>query len=71
MLGVDEATVEIISTTQGDFCQNVLARDRSSKLEWEIINVYGPVKDELKLSFLEELSDKIRSTLPARGGPTL
>jgi hypothetical protein len=40
------------------FFSNIRIRNKSDNLYWEVINVYGPVKHELKGQFLSELYKK-------------
>jgi hypothetical protein len=40
----------------------VKIRDRGGDFCWEIINIYGPVKIELKGLFLQKLYRKIKNT---------
>jgi hypothetical protein len=44
------------------FSQSVKIRDRGGDFCWEIINIYGPVKIELKGLFLQKLYRKIKNT---------
>jgi hypothetical protein len=46
---------------EGSHVSWVKIRNRVDDFCWEVINVYGPVRNEFKASFLEELYQKIQS----------
>jgi hypothetical protein len=47
---------------EGRFFSSVKIKDRGGNFCWEIINVYGSLKTELKGMFLQELYRKIKNT---------
>jgi hypothetical protein len=57
---------------EGRFFSSVKIKDRGGNFCWEIINVYGSLKTELKGMFLQELYRKIKNTdVPVIVGVTL
>jgi hypothetical protein len=52
---------------EGEHFSWVKIKNRVDDFYWEVINVYGPMKKELKLSFLQELYHKIQG----RQGPLM
>jgi hypothetical protein len=47
---------------EGEHFSSVKIKNRVSDFCWEVINVYGPMKKELKSSFLQELYQKIQGS---------
>lgn len=62
LTGVKNGDIELISTNKGAFFSSIKAKSRKDDLIWEVVNVYGPVQDEKKQEFLEELLNKINNT---------
>jgi hypothetical protein len=44
---------------KGEFFSSMSISSKQDNLNWEIINVYGPVQSEKKTGFLDELSQKV------------
>lgn len=62
LTGVKNGDTEVLGFDKGVFFSSIRAMSRQNKLEWEVINVYGPVQTERKHAFLEELVGKINNT---------
>lgn len=61
LTGVKNGDIEMISGDKGVFFSSIKAKSRQDNLEWEVINVYGPVQNERKVEFIEELTTKINN----------
>lgn len=61
LTGIKNGDLEIIDTDKGAFFSSIKAKSRKDNLVWEVINVYGPIQNERKQEFLEELSNKINN----------
>lgn len=61
LTGVKEGDIEVISHDEESFFSSIQA-NRKDDVVWEVINVYGPVQNERKQNFLEELANKINNT---------
>lgn len=59
LTGINNNDIEVVNTDRGVFFSSMIAKSRKDNLVWEVINVYGPVQNERKQEFLEELSNKI------------
>jgi hypothetical protein len=64
--------VEVVEEEHGEFFQSLHIRNVEDGIAWVLINVYGPVQDDRKAFFLQELLDKIkRPQSPLLVGETL
>ncbi|PNT68276.1 hypothetical protein BRADI_3g38171v3, partial [Brachypodium distachyon] len=50
---------DCIGASQVEFFLSMVVRNKISKLQWEVMNVYGPVLHERKAEFLAEISDHV------------
>jgi hypothetical protein len=57
-----QGDLDVEDMDEGIFFSSVKIRNRSDNFYWEVINVYGPVKHELKDQFLHELYKKIQDS---------
>lgn len=55
LTGVKQDEMEAIDTYRGKFFSSIRVENTKEWFIWEIINVYGPVQDERKVEFLQEL----------------
>jgi len=62
LVGASKDLVEIEEEEHGAFYQSIQLRNTKDGTVWTLINVYGPVQDEKKTDFLQELLDKIKRT---------
>jgi endonuclease/exonuclease/phosphatase (EEP) superfamily protein YafD len=44
---------------EGEFFSSILIENRSDNMQWEVMNVYGPVQHERKADFLLELNQRL------------
>jgi hypothetical protein len=61
LIGIRQGDLDVVEMDEGKFFSSVKIRNNEDAFCWEIINVYGPVKQELKGHFLQELYRKIKS----------
>jgi hypothetical protein len=54
--GIRNDRFEVENFENGDFMIIANVFDKSLKKHWTLVNVYGPAQDEMKTSFLAELS---------------
>lgn len=59
LTGVKNGDTDVLGFDKGSF-SSIKARDRKDNVIWEVINVYGPVQNEKKQEFMEELLQKVR-----------
>ncbi|PNT71804.1 hypothetical protein BRADI_2g35721v3 [Brachypodium distachyon] len=59
LIAVREDLFEFISSSQGDFFASMVIRNKLSRLQWEVLNVYGPVHYDRKAAFLAEIIDYV------------
>ena len=62
MIGASKDLVEVEEEDHGVFYQSLHLRNSEDDVAWMLINVYGPVQDDRKPEFLQELLDKIKNT---------
>ena len=60
-MGAPHAAATICNEDKGEFFQSPTIRNVDDDFEWELINVYGPMQDDKKREFLQELVCKIHS----------
>ena len=58
LIGASKDCVEVEGEEQGTFFQSLQLRNSEDAELWTLINVYGPVQDERKIPFLQEVLDK-------------
>ena len=61
LMGAPHAAATICNEDKGEFFQSLTIRNVDDDFEWELINVYGPMQDDKKREFLQELVCKIHS----------
>ena len=54
--------VEVVEEEHGESFQSLHLRNVEDGTAWVLINVYGPVQDDRKVIFLQELLDRIKRT---------
>ncbi|WVZ79230.1 hypothetical protein U9M48_026834 [Paspalum notatum var. saurae] len=59
MVGVNQDKLTVKEVRQGTRYQCVTVEDVNSAVKWNLLNVYGPVRDEEKQGFLEEIKGAI------------
>ncbi|XP_020191088.1 uncharacterized protein [Aegilops tauschii subsp. strangulata] len=59
LLGVKDATFEVVSMDRGQFFVSMELYERALNFKWEVIIVYGPANHSRSASFLEELHRKV------------
>lgn len=64
-MGAPKSIAVTCREDSGEFFQSLSLKNVEDNFEWELINIYGPVQDDRKLLYLQELLGKIQtSTLP-------
>jgi hypothetical protein len=58
-LGVKQGDLDVVEMDEGLFFSNVIVVNKQDNFSWEIINVYGLVRNEKKGIFLQELYQKL------------
>lgn len=59
LVGVKQGDLDVIEMDSGEFFSSIKIENRGDKLQWEVINMYGPVQLKTKAAFLQELSQNI------------
>ena len=62
LVGASKDIVEVVEEEHGEFFQSLHIRNVEDGIAWVLINFYGPVQDDRKAFFLQELLDKIKRT---------
>jgi hypothetical protein len=66
---VRQGELNFVEMDKGKFFSSVKIKNSGDNFCWEVINVYGPVKHELKSQFCQELYEKIKKIdIPFFGG---
>jgi hypothetical protein len=60
LLRVRQGDLDAVEMDEGFFSSNMTVENKKVKFYWEIVNVYGPVRNERKCEFLKELYQKNR-----------
>lgn len=60
-MGTSKDFADIQCEEVGTFCQSLQLKNIEGGFEWTLFNIYGPVQDEKKRDFLQELEDKVKS----------
>ncbi|KAG8099146.1 hypothetical protein GUJ93_ZPchr0013g34415 [Zizania palustris] len=63
LLGANQDLVEIKYVDQGEFYTSVVMEMELGKAIWELINVYGPVQEELTQFFFNLVGDALSELL--------
>jgi exonuclease III len=58
LVGVRTDEIDILERDKGEFFTSMKVKGRQESFKWEVVNVYGPVQNDRKAGFLEELSKK-------------
>jgi hypothetical protein len=59
-MGVDEDFVEVSSVESSDHFQAMTLTQKDDNFTWRLIHVYGPVEDNHKQAFLDDLEELIK-----------
>ena len=59
-MGADKQIVEVRQEDRGEYFQSLQVRNIEDGFQWELVNTYGPVQDEKKEEYLQELGGKIK-----------
>ena len=59
LMGVDKEIVTVLKEEKGVFCHFLELKNNSYSFQWCHFNVYGPVQDNRKAEFLQELAELI------------
>jgi hypothetical protein len=59
LTGVNTAVASVVGKDHGSFFSSLVLVSREDNFKWELINVYGPVQNERKLEFIQEMNQKI------------
>jgi hypothetical protein len=59
LIGVRTDDITVISKDKGELFTSMKISSRHDKIEWEVVNVYGPVQIKRKADFLADLGRKI------------
>lgn len=60
LMGVDEDFVEVSSVESSDHFQAMTLTQKDDNFTWRLIHVYGPVEDNHKQAFLDDLEELIK-----------
>jgi exonuclease III len=62
LTGVKIASATVVAKDRGVFFSSLGLISSEDNFQWEMINVYGPVQNDRRLEFLQELSQKLLNT---------
>jgi hypothetical protein len=62
-MGVDENCFSVHQEDWGAYFQSMILEQRVDNFVWELINIYGPVSEDRKGGFLDELRKKLLGSL--------
>lgn len=59
LTGINIAVAGVVAKDSGSFLSSLLVITKEDNFQWELINVYGPVQNDRKLDFIQEMDQKI------------
>lgn len=62
LMGLDEEVLEVYGGDAGSHFQSMLLINKEDNFKWQLINVYGPVKESMKQNFLEEIEVVVKNS---------